>query len=172
MTPRLRTESDDAIFDPHTLSDGSLINLRLLFELALKNSVLSSFSFSMFTFIHSLISVIRDSNVKSATGNSTVSRNTRIEFNIKLCNVCVNVILLNRINFNFKLKREWMGLSYQTLLPGNMCYLENFHIYKIKLNQTSTLQIYSLTRALSPGRPASSADVFAVMYCLEMDNLL
>ena len=43
---------------------------------------------------------------------------------------------------------------------------------KIKLNQISTLQMYSLTGALSPGQPAFSADVFAVMYCLERDNLL
>ena len=65
---RLRTESDDVIIDAHTWSDGSWINLRLLLhvELATKNSVLSSFSFSLFTFIHSFISVMHDSSFKSA----------------------------------------------------------------------------------------------------------
>ena len=65
ITPRLRMESDDVIIDPYTLSDGVWINLRLLLELATKNSVLSSFSFSLFTF-HHFISVMHDSSLKSA----------------------------------------------------------------------------------------------------------
>ena len=32
IKPRLRTELDDVMIDPHTLSDGSWINLGLLFR--------------------------------------------------------------------------------------------------------------------------------------------